>query len=100
MLQQRPGPSGAVNPKRRPEVLPIGYVGREGMYVPGAPLSQALTEHGVHLEFYGAYDQRWNEPWQFFMEHTSINVSLLMPCSESNLGDTKFGVPPASRSST
>jgi len=65
----------------------MGFDGAAGQYVSQTFLDAAWNTTGIALEYYKSYDARWNTPWTFYDDIDTLNLSKLLPCSRSLLGD-------------
>ncbi|CAE8652094.1 unnamed protein product [Polarella glacialis] len=63
----------------------MGYEGLEGMYIMDTPLSAALSQSGLHLEFYGSYNSSWYHPGVYFPNISTIDLSLMKKCSTGRM---------------
>ncbi|CAE8615626.1 unnamed protein product [Polarella glacialis] len=63
----------------------MGYEGLEGMYIMDKPLSAALSQSGLHLEFYGSYNSLWYHPEVYFPKISTIDLSLMKKCSTGRM---------------
>jgi len=76
------------HPKEAPENMgSVGYHGSEGVFIGKRPVQAASDMLGAHLDFYGWYDASWFDPSAFFATPADIPNSMLMPCSESLIGN-------------
>ena len=65
----------------------FGYTGLSTTYIPKTPQQTAYATSGTALQFYRNWNVSWNRPWEYFASTSSINSSLLMPCTKSVLSD-------------
>ncbi|CAE8642413.1 unnamed protein product [Polarella glacialis] len=63
----------------------MGYEGLEGMYILDTPLSAALSQSGLHLDFYGSYNSSWYHPGVYFPNISTIDLSLMKKCSTGRM---------------
>ncbi|CAE8690050.1 unnamed protein product [Polarella glacialis] len=63
----------------------MGYEGLEGMYIMDKPLSAALSDSGLHLEYYGSFNSSWYSPEDYFPEISTIDLSLMKKCSTGRM---------------
>ena len=78
-----------------------GYYGATAMYVPSAVQETAYEAEGSNLDFYRDYNATWNNPSRYFTSPGNVNVSQLLPCTDTALmldeaGVRKFKSGPAS----
>ncbi|CAE8712889.1 unnamed protein product [Polarella glacialis] len=67
----------------------ICYDGLRGMYIMDKVLSAALSDAGLHLEFYGSYNSSWYNPKVYFPNITTIDLSLMKNCSANRMSSSK-----------
>ncbi|CAE8591418.1 unnamed protein product [Polarella glacialis] len=67
----------------------IGYDGLEGMYIMDKALSAALSDTGLHLEFYGSYNSSWYNPKIYFPNITTIDLSFMQTCSADRMSSSQ-----------
>ncbi|CAE8628300.1 unnamed protein product [Polarella glacialis] len=63
----------------------MGYEGLEGMYIMDTPLSAALSDSGLHLEYYGSFNSSWYSPEAYFPKISTIDLSLMKKCSTGRM---------------
>ncbi|CAE8680241.1 unnamed protein product [Polarella glacialis] len=63
----------------------MGYEGLEGMYIMDTPLSAALSQSGLPLEFYRSYNSSWHHPEVYFPKISTIDLSLMKKCSTGRM---------------
>ena len=65
----------------------FGYEGLSTTYIPKPPQQKAYASSGTALQFYRNWNVSWNQPWEYFGSTSSVNSSLLMPCTKTILND-------------
>jgi len=63
----------------------LGYYGATGLYVPSAVQERAYEAEGSNLDFYRDYNVTWKNPSRYFTSPGDVNVSELLPCTDSAL---------------
>ena len=71
----------------------LGYYGATGLYVPSAVQERAYEAEGSNLDFYRDYNVTWQNPSRYFTSPGDVNVSELLPCTDSALMLHEAGVP-------
>jgi len=62
----------------------MGYDGVEGFYVDSTTLATAYNANGLSLNFYMSYNLTHHDPKQYFDGISSVNVSDVTLCNETN----------------
>lgn len=70
-----------------------GYYGASAMFVPSAVQERAYEAEGSNLDFYRDYNVTWKNPSRYFTSPGDVNVSQLLPCTDSALMLHEAGVP-------
>ena len=72
-----------------------GYYGASAMFVPSAVQERAYEAEGSNLDFYRDYNVTWNNPSRYFTSPGNVDVSQLLPCTDTALMLDEAGVPNA-----
>lgn len=73
-------------PDRAPRNLGnMGYYGSTAFYVPSGVQERAYDAEGINLDFYRDYNSSRENPGRHFANPGDINVSYLLPCTETAL---------------
>ena len=70
----------------------FGYYGATAMFVPSAVQERAYEAEGSNLDFYRDYNVTWKNPSRYFTSPDDVNVSQLLPCTDSALMLHEAGV--------
>ena len=73
-------------PEKAPKNLGnMGYYGATALYVPSGVQQRAYDAEGINLDFYRDYNSSRENPGRHFANPGDINVSYLLPCTETAL---------------
>eukprot|EP00434_Breviolum_minutum_P005675 symbB.v1.2.004999.t1/scaffold288.1/size478366/29 len=65
----------------------MGYDGEESIYLRRSVLKAAYEDNGLALNFYLGYNTTYHNPKQYFDSISSVNISELRQCSETQMSN-------------
>eukprot|EP00435_Cladocopium_sp_Y103_P061231 s102_g22.t2 len=61
----------------------IGYSGTEGMHIMRPPVTAALADSGLPLEYFRSYNRSWYNPSMYTATVAQVDLAKLRTCAES-----------------
>ena len=68
----------------------MGYAGVASLYIPQHIQNAAYVADAEPLEYFRAYNASRKTPWRYFDSPRDIDTSRLLPCTATNLMDSRM----------